>query len=102
MIVNSLYHPPYITFSKGNDGLLSLKHQFEGKELLRDYIPNTLIGLEYLWGNKVKLETMELDWDKMRMEADGGNTDDIMRHEPIFRKVIYTAEDKKVKKDVIN
>ena len=102
MIVNSLYHPPYVTFSKDDDGVLLLKHQFEGKELLRDYIPNTLIGLEYLWGNKVKLETMELDWENMREKADGGNTDDIMQSEPLFRKVVYTAEDKKVKKEVIN
>jgi stage V sporulation protein R len=100
MIVSSLYHPPYITFSKADNGVLNLKHQFEGKELLRDYIPNTLIGLEYLWGNKVVLETMELDWERMRSEAGSSNTDDIMQHEPLFHKVVYTAEDRKVKKEV--
>ena len=102
MIVNSLYHPPYITFSKDDEGVLYLKHHFEGKELLRDYIPNTLIGLEYLWGNKVNLETMELDWEKMSSGSDGINNDDITRHDPLFRKVMYTVENKKVKKDVIN
>lgn len=102
MIVSSLYYPPYITFSKDDGGVLNLKHQFEGKELLRDYISNTLIGLEYLWGNKVILETMELDWERMRSENGVGTTDDLMQHEPLFRKVIYTVEDRKVNKEVIN
>jgi stage V sporulation protein R len=101
MLINSLYHPPYITFSKNEDGSLYLNHRFEGKELFRDYIPNTLIGLEYLWGGKVILETMELDWDKMRQESGSGNTDDIMEHEPLFRKVVYTVADRKVKKEVV-
>ncbi len=65
MILDSLYHPPYIEFSKNDDGSLYLKHRFEGKELFREYIANTMIGIEYLWGNHVRLETMELDWDKM-------------------------------------
>lgn len=102
MILNSLYHPPYITFSAQRDGSLYLNHRFEGKELYRDYIANTLIGLEYLWGNKICLETMELDWDRMKINEDSISSDDFWQREQMFRKVLYTAEDKKVKKEVLN
>ncbi len=102
MVINSLYHPPFIKFTKKDDGSLYLDHQFEGKELIPDYIPNTLIGIEYLWGNKVSLETMEIDWDRMKEDFDGSNTDDIAQSETYFRKVIYTVENKKITKEVVN
>ena len=38
---------------------LYLKHLFEGKPLVRDFIANTMIGIEYLWGGTVMLETNE-------------------------------------------
>ncbi len=102
MVLNSLYHPPYITFSTQRDGSLYLNHRFEGKELYRDYIPNTLIGIEYLWGQKVYLETMELDWDKMKLDEDNVSSDDFWQREKMFRKVLYFVENKKVKKEVLN
>lgn len=102
MVINSLYHPPFIKFAKKEDGSLFLNHQFEGKELIPDYIPNTLIGLEYLWGNKVSLETMEIDWDRMKEDLDDSNTDNIAQSETHFRKVLYTVENKKIEKEVIN
>jgi len=102
MVLNSLYHPPFITFSAQRDGSLYLNHRFEGKELYRDYISNTLIGIEYIWGNKVYLETMELDWDKMKLNEDNTSSDDFWQREKMFRKVLYTVESKKVKKEVLN
>ena len=102
MVINSLYHPPFIKFSKQEDGSLYLNHQFEGKELIPEYIPNTLIGIEYLWGNKVLLETMEIDWDRMKEDFDGSNTDDINPSETYFRKILYKVENKKISKEVIN
>ncbi len=101
MIIDSLYHPPFIQFTKENNGTLYLNHKFEGKELYRDYIPNTMIGIEYLWGNKVELETMELDWDEMNKEIDSTNPDDLSKVKKIFRKVLYTAKDRKVNKEVL-
>ncbi len=101
MILDSLYHPPYITFAREDDGSLFLHHKFEGKELYPEYIPNTMIGLEYLWGNKVLLETMELDWDNMKLNESNLNADNIWDIEPLFRKVLYTVENRKVTKDVI-
>jgi len=101
MIIDSLYHPPYIEFSKKDDGTLYLNHKFEEKELYRDYIANTMIGLEYLWGGEVHLETMELDWEKMNIAMDSKSPDDLSTIKPVFRKVMYTVKNKEVKKEVL-
>ncbi len=62
MVVESLYHPPFIEIdhNKTNDKALYLVHRFEGKPLVKDYIANTMLGIEYLWGKPVKLETSEV------------------------------------------
>ncbi len=62
MVVDSLYHPPHVTVDpdRNGNGRLYLVHHFEGKPLVRDYIANTLLGVEYLWGRPVCLETSEL------------------------------------------
>jgi stage V sporulation protein R len=44
---------------KSTDGSLYLDHSFEGKPLVRDFIGGTMLGLEYLWGAPVQLETSE-------------------------------------------
>ncbi|PNU19240.1 SpoVR family protein [Geothermobacter hydrogeniphilus] len=62
MLLASLYHPPHIEINNNgdnSDGTLRLRHTFEGKQLVRDYIAGTMLGLEYLWGNPVELETHE-------------------------------------------
>jgi stage V sporulation protein R len=63
MILNSLYHPPHIEIdeTKTNEKNLYLNHNFEGKPLVREYIKNTMMGIEYLWGGPVKLETTEIE-----------------------------------------
>ena len=62
MLMASLYHPPHITIDteKTTDTCLYLVHRFEEKPLVRDYITNTMMGIEYLWGGPVKLETSEV------------------------------------------
>ncbi|MBF0468438.1 MAG: SpoVR family protein [Desulfamplus sp.] len=61
MLIDTLYHPPVVTVNheKTAQGPLYLVHKFEGKPLKVDYIENTMIGLEYLWGRSVRLETSE-------------------------------------------
>jgi stage V sporulation protein R len=63
MLYDSLYHPPRIEVDepRGADGSLHLVHHFEGKPLVQEYIGNTMLGLEYLWGGAVRLETNELE-----------------------------------------
>jgi stage V sporulation protein R len=62
MLIDGLYHPPSIDIDlKKTDGkVLYLVHRFEGKPLVKDYIANTMLGIEYLWGGPVKLETSEV------------------------------------------
>ncbi|MBU1585545.1 MAG: SpoVR family protein, partial [Proteobacteria bacterium] len=61
MIIDTLYHPPEIIVDKAGskNGILYLSHKFENKPLKMDYIENTMIGIEYLWGGPVHLETSE-------------------------------------------
>ncbi len=101
MIVDSLYHPPQIRHSITGQNVLHLEHVFEGKELYRDYISNTLMGIEYLWGDPVELETVELDWDKMNNQQNkpsAAQKDVSEKIEPVFSKVLYSVKQKKITK----
>ena len=62
MVQDQLYHPPHITVDPEaeDDGRLALVHHFEGQPLVQEFIHNTLLGLEYLWGDKVTLTTTEV------------------------------------------
>lgn len=61
MIINTLYHPPDIRVDKEktDKGILYLTHGFEEKPLKQDFIENTMMGIEFLWGGPVHLETSE-------------------------------------------
>ncbi len=84
-LINSLYHPPTIQVDpiQTDEENLYLTHQFEGKPLIKDFISDTLIGLEFLWGDQVQLETSE-------MYAENHKSD------PEWRRVIYTVKDRKI------
>ncbi len=90
MLINSLYHPPYIIINKEhtNENNLYLQHQFEGKQLYQDFIPDTLLAISFLWGNQVQLETTEI-LQKQDQSAD-------------FRRVIYTVKNKQVTKVLVS
>jgi stage V sporulation protein R len=62
MMILRPYHPPHMEVdeSKSQDGCLYLDHHFEGKPLVKEFIHNTMLGIGYLWGGPVKLETAEL------------------------------------------
>lgn len=72
MLIQSLYHPPQlkVDLEKTNDDCLYLIHQFEGKQLIQDFIGETLMAIEFLWGNDVKLETslVKLNSEKKKVE----------------------------------
>jgi len=92
MIIDSLYHPALIKVDVGrtDDENLYLVHVFEGKQIYKPYIADTLIGIEFLWGGKVYFETTEIVRDQ-ETSAD---------EEPSFsyRKILYTMENKKITK----
>jgi stage V sporulation protein R len=105
MLLSSLYHPPCVSIDheknnkKSRGNTLYLKHKFEGKPLLRDYIPNTMLGIEYLWGGPVELETMEVKATPPRIERHPGS--DAPPKKPIeWQRVVYVMKDRKLTRKV--
>ena len=99
MMMSSLYHPPIISvdMNKGIDGSLYLVHTFEGKQLVREYIANTLIGIEYLWNGPVHLETSEAQivpsGPSSTVKQEGGQQGEIR-----WERVVYTMNNKVLSK----
>jgi stage V sporulation protein R len=103
MLLSSLYHPPCVTIDHEKSkkaNTLYLTHTFEGKPLLKDFIPNTLLGLEYLWGGPVELETMEVKPAARTMERHPASEKPAKR--PIeWQRVKYTMKNRKLERTVI-
>jgi stage V sporulation protein R len=60
MVLDTLYHPPHVSIDKEkakSESVLYLNHLDEGKPLLKQFIPAVLEGIQFLWGEEVKLET---------------------------------------------
>ncbi|HEY5514413.1 MAG TPA: SpoVR family protein [Geomonas sp.] len=93
MVLASLYHPPHIEIApeRGMGGALYLVHHFEGKQLVQEYIANTMVGIEFLWGGEVQLETSEAVLESPRGGAgrEGGEEAEIT-----WQRVLYTMKDK--------
>jgi stage V sporulation protein R len=106
MLFDSLYHPPHITINpeKSKNGDLYLNHHFEGKPLVKDFIANTMMGIEYLWGAPVKLETSEVEKvepSQISIPIPGLTMpveDDGKQMEIKWQRVVYTVEDRKLSK----
>jgi stage V sporulation protein R len=110
MLLGSLYHPPHITIDQNNNnnGIVSLVHHFEGKPLVKDYITNTMLGIEYLWGAPVQLETSEV----VQVEASKPQLAIIASVMPIkeekkekelkWQRVRYTMNKRKLSKEVLS
>ena len=105
MLLDSLYHPPAIEIveSKTDDKVLYLRHRFEGKPLVKEYIANTMLGMEFLWGAPVKLETSELIMPEKEVTGLAAfyaafATDPLRSSdkEPEYRRVLYTMENRKL------
>ncbi len=96
MIINNMYHPPYISVdvSKTNDSSLYLKHHFEGKQLYKQYIPDTLMGIEFLWQGQEKNASIQLETTEIIPKRD--NKGEIISLEN--RSVLYTMKDRKLSK----
>ncbi len=106
MLFDSLYHPPHISINpeKSQNGDLYLNHHFEAKPLVQDFIANTMMGIEYLWGAPVKLETSEVEKvesPKIQIPIPGlamPLEDDSKQMEVKWQRVLYTMEDRKLSK----
>jgi stage V sporulation protein R len=94
MLMEMLYHPPHISIEreKGGDQALYLVHRFEGKPLVQDFIANTMLGIEFLWGGKVQLETSEVIPGQASEQEPG-------KRQPLqWRRVLYTMENRNLEK----
>ena len=108
MLLKSLYHPPKVVLDpdKGKPaGALYLTHQFEGKPLLKDFIPNTLLGIEYLWGGPVQLETHEVvpvgtRSDRPSYAAPGSEKPE--KKEIQWQRVVYTMKNRKISREKLD
>jgi stage V sporulation protein R len=105
MLLETLYHPPHmeIDIQKAKDDWLYLDHQFEGKPLVKEYIGNTMLGIEYLWGRPVQLETSEVVSAPL---VSIGTQSASLPEEPvdkeiIWERVLYTMKDRKLSREVI-
>ena len=109
MILNGLYHPPHITVDpdRGANNSLYLVHHFEDKPLVKDYIANTMMGIEYLWGGPIKLETSEV------VSTNGQGTRSLFPRYPQtteeptketevkWQRILYTMENRTLSKQSI-
>ena len=69
MLLDSLWHPPHVLVDefRTTQERLVLNHINEGKPLVREFISNTLLGLEFLWGGEVQLTTTDLFYREKKM-----------------------------------
>jgi len=95
MLSGNLYHPPSIRFREDNYGHLHLIHEFEGRPLVKDFIANTMLGLEYLWGKPVTLETHQV---KQIIKPDEENGEP----EILWEKVRYIMSSRKLSMETID
>ena len=98
MMQGSLYHPPIISVdqTKAVGGGLYLTHTFEGKQLVQEYIANTMVGIEYLWGAPVQLETSEAHL--LPTPATAAKPDQAPEGEIVWQRVVYTMDGKVLSK----
>ena len=110
MLIDSLYHPPHITVDQekaGGDGILYLIHHFEEKPLVKEFITNTMLGIEYLWGRTVQLETSEIVAPPKKVQDTLSSLypqakEEVKEEEEIkWERVLYTMEKRKLSRKVL-
>jgi len=108
MLLGYLYHPPHIEIApeKGRNSLY-LVHRFEGWPLVKEFIANTMMGIEYLWGGPVQLETSELESTSSPSGQDSvADLSGLAGEEKVgvgtkWRRVVYTMENRNLSKTTL-
>lgn len=102
MLMDALYHPPHIEIEPKNENhSLYLVHHFEGKPLIKEFIQNTMMGIEYLWGGPVKLETSEVETQSQSQSPIFNVNQPSQKKELKWQRVLYTMENRKLSKRII-
>lgn len=98
MLFSSLYHPPVIEVDPEHttEQVLYLKHRFEGKPLVSEYIANTMLGIAFLWGGSVRLETSEAQVEAVEENAASAEPPEIH-----WVRVVYVMENKVFRREEV-
>ncbi|GAG08601.1 unnamed protein product, partial [marine sediment metagenome] len=93
MLLDTLYHPPHIEIDpeKRKNNTLYLVHRFEEKPLVKEFIANTMMGIEYLWGGPVQMETSEVISTSLLKE-------ETKEPEIKWQRLLYSMENRKLSK----
>jgi stage V sporulation protein R len=105
MLQDNLYHPPHIEVDQRQgegDNTLHLVHMFESKPLVKEYIANTMLGIEYLWGGPVELETNEVVSISAPSGGNGGTEAGEHEMEVTWQRVLYTMKNRKLQKRILD
>jgi len=102
MIVDSLYHPPSMVLNVDENNSLILNHIFEKKPLVRDYIEATLMGVEFLWGGPVCLNTAEPELVRKGVEQAQTAKKETVSQEIKWKKVKYTMKNRKMTRTLVD
>ncbi|MDJ0623094.1 MAG: SpoVR family protein [Desulfocapsaceae bacterium] len=102
MVLDSLYHPPSVEIRVTDDNSLLLEHVFEDKPLVREYIKGTMLGIEYLWGGQVFLDTSEAMMRSAKLPAQGMRRDEKPPQEIVWKRVRYRMKDKVLSRKDLN
>ena len=102
MVLDSLYHPPFIRIQTADDKTLLLNHMFEGKPLVQDYIKGALMGIEYLWGGPVFLDTSEVVPKGPPAPQEKSDSQDETGQEITWQRVRYRMKDRALSRKILN
>ncbi|NNK86396.1 MAG: SpoVR family protein [Desulfobacterales bacterium] len=106
MLIDTLYHPPYIKIDskKSTNNTLYLVHHFEKKPLVKEFISDTMMGIEFLWGGPIKLETNEIVPATSQTQAGlipgfpAPVKEEVKKPKIKWQRVLYTMENRKISK----
>jgi stage V sporulation protein R len=105
MLRESLYHPPFIEIDpekEGDDNTLYLRHRCEEKPLVKEYLQNTMLGIEYLWGGPVQLETNEVKSVSSSSSDSTGVTNPAAPPTVSWERVVYTMQNRSMLRRVLD
>ena len=103
MLLDTLYHPPFIEVlpdRRGNNTLYMV-HRFEEKPLVNEFIANTMMGIEYLWGGPVQLETSDVvSVTPSGVKSDAAKSTKDYPPQVKWQRMVYTMENRKLSKKI--
>lgn len=102
MVLDSLYHPPSIKIGVMDDNSLYLNHLFEHKPLVKEYIKGTMLGIEYLWGGQVYLDTSEAQLRSAPQPVAGQQKTEKVPQEIVWKRVRYRMKDRVLSRKDLN